>query len=112
MTSPDNTQSSSSEKPKHVTPPEATPTLVNAATTSSSEPSNGRTISVSFPHRVGPYKLLAKIGEGGMGAVYKARHTRLNKIVALKLLPSHLTRDPQALARFDREMKAVGALEH
>ncbi|MEQ8786442.1 MAG: bifunctional serine/threonine-protein kinase/formylglycine-generating enzyme family protein [Pirellulaceae bacterium] len=58
------------------------------------------------------YKLLAKLGEGGMGAVYKALHTRLNKVVALKLLPPDKTRDAAALARFEREMQAVGRLQH
>jgi serine/threonine protein kinase len=47
--------------------------------------------------QLGPYLLLEKLGEGGMGAVYKARHTRLNKIVALKVLPAHLTKDAAAL---------------
>lgn len=60
----------------------------------------------------GQYRLLAKIGEGGMGTVYKAMHTRLEKIVAVKVLSASGTRDPAVLARFDREMKAVGRLEH
>ena len=47
-----------------------------------------------------------------MGIVYKARHTRLDKIVALKLLPKERTVDPNAVARFEREMKAVGRLDH
>src|SRR5687768_8431393 len=58
------------------------------------------------------YKLLAKLGEGGMGAVYKALHTRLDKIVALKILPTDRMRDGGAVARFQREMKAVGRLDH
>ncbi len=58
------------------------------------------------------YRLLEKIGEGGMGAVYKAMHTKLDKIVALKVLPSRCIRDEQAIGRFHREMKAVGRLEH
>ena len=62
--------------------------------------------------RLGEYELLAKLGQGGMGAVYKARQTRLDKIVALKVLPKHRTGDPQAIARFEREMKAIGGLTH
>jgi serine/threonine protein kinase/WD40 repeat protein len=58
------------------------------------------------------YKLLAKIGEGGMGAVYKALHTKLDKIVALKVLPAERTKDEQSVARFEREMRAVGKLDH
>jgi formylglycine-generating enzyme required for sulfatase activity/serine/threonine protein kinase len=58
------------------------------------------------------YKLLAKLGEGGMGAVYKALHTRLDKVVALKVLPQGRMRDSGSVARFQREMKAVGRLDH
>lgn len=58
------------------------------------------------------YELLAKIGEGGMGAVYKARHTELDKIVALKVLPAQKLKDADAVQRFKREMKAVGRLDH
>ncbi len=62
--------------------------------------------------RLGEYELLAKLGEGGMGAVYKARQTRLQKIVALKVLPKQRTADPRAVARFEQEMVAVGQLTH
>lgn len=58
------------------------------------------------------YKLLAKLGEGGMGAVYKALHTELDKVVALKVLPADRLQDRDAVDRFKREMKAVGKLEH
>jgi serine/threonine protein kinase len=61
---------------------------------------------------LGPYELLEKIGEGGMGAVFKARHTRLKKVVAIKVMSPSSTRDPDAVARFAREMEAVGRLEH
>ncbi len=74
--------------------------------------SESSTAQPSAPRTLGPYQILEKLGEGGMGAVYKARHTRLNKMVALKILPPRLTRDADAIARFDREMKAVGQLEH
>lgn len=62
--------------------------------------------------QLGAYVLLEKLGEGGMGAVYKARHVRLDKIVALKVLSSVRLADRSALARFEREMKAVGKVEH
>jgi len=58
------------------------------------------------------YQLLAKLGEGGMGTVYKALHTRLDKVVALKVLPARRMKDQHAVRRFHREMKAVGRLAH
>ena len=58
------------------------------------------------------YQLLAKLGEGGMGAVYKALHTKLQKVVAIKVLPAGRMNDPQAVQRFEREMQAVGRLSH
>ena len=62
--------------------------------------------------QLGDYQLLEKLGEGGMGAVYKARHVRLDRVVAIKILPQERTRDQAAVARFAREMKAVGQLNH
>jgi len=62
--------------------------------------------------RLGPYEILAPLGKGGMGEVYRARDTRLDREVAIKVLPHHLARDPDALARFEREAKAVAALSH
>ncbi len=58
------------------------------------------------------YELLERIGRGGMGAVYRARHQRLDRFVAVKLLPPRIARDPEAIARFQREMRAVGRLHH
>ena len=58
------------------------------------------------------YEILAKLGEGGMGTVYKARHKRLKRIVAIKLLPKERLADARAVARFEREMEAVGAVDH
>ncbi len=66
----------------------------------------------SLPPGWGDYRVLAKLGQGGMGAVYKAVHTRLGKVVAVKVLPAGRVADPRAVARFHREMEAVGALEH
>jgi len=63
-------------------------------------------------HRLGPYEILAPIGAGGMGEVYRARDTRLGREVAVKVLPPHLAANPGALARFEREARAVAALSH
>ncbi len=62
--------------------------------------------------RLGPYQILAPLGAGGMGEVYRAKHLRLDRDVAIKVLPEHLAQDLQALARFEREAKAVAALSH
>ncbi len=63
-------------------------------------------------HTLGHYELVALIGSGGMGEVYKARDSRLDRHVAVKVLPQHLSAHPDALTRFEREAKAVAALSH
>ena len=62
--------------------------------------------------RLGPYDVLGLIGAGGMGEVYKARDTRLDRTVAIKILPAELSADPERRARFEREARAIAALAH
>src|SRR4029079_14375653 len=62
--------------------------------------------------RIGDYDVLAKIGEGGMGEVYRARDTKLDRDVALKLLPETLAADPERIRRFEREAKTLASLNH
>src|SRR5450432_3699498 len=62
--------------------------------------------------KLGPYEILAPIGAGGMGEVYRARDTKLDRDVAIKVLPAALAQDPERLARFEREAKVLAALNH
>ncbi|MEO6223508.1 MAG: protein kinase [Vicinamibacterales bacterium] len=62
--------------------------------------------------RLGPYVIVGAVGAGGMGEVYRARDTRLDRDVAIKVIPASLARDPDRVARFEREAKAVAALTH
>ena len=62
--------------------------------------------------RLGPYEILAPLGAGGMGEVYRARDTRLGRDVAVKVLPQHLSANPEVRARFEREAKTVSSLNH
>src|SRR5262245_38074919 len=61
---------------------------------------------------LGPYRVTAKLGEGGMGAVYRARDTELGRDVALKVLPDSFSHDPDRVARFTREAQVLASLDH
>src|SRR5215208_4855938 len=62
--------------------------------------------------RLGPYEIVAAIGAGGMGEVYRARDTRLDRTVAIKVLPAQFAGDPHLRDRFDREARAISSLNH
>src|SRR5512146_1763918 len=62
--------------------------------------------------RLGPYEIIAPLGAGGMGEVYRARDTRLGRDVAIKVLPASVASSPERLARFEREAKTVAGLNH
>jgi serine/threonine protein kinase len=62
--------------------------------------------------RIGPYEIVSPLGAGGMGEVYRARDTKLNRDVALKILPEAFANDPDRLARFSREAQMLAALNH
>ena len=62
--------------------------------------------------KLGPYEIQSPLGAGGMGEVYRARDTRLERTVAVKILPTHLSDNPEAKQRFDREARAISSLNH
>ena len=67
---------------------------------------------VSAGTRLGPYEVVSRLGAGGMGEVWKARDTRLDRRVAIKILPAELAQDPQFKSRFEREAKTISQLNH
>ncbi len=69
-------------------------------------------MSLSPGTRLGVYDVTAQIGQGGMGEVYRARDTKLNRDVALKVLPDAFASDPDRLARFQREAQVLASLNH
>jgi serine/threonine protein kinase len=74
--------------------------------------SNGSGDADRLPEQIGQYRIVERVGRGGMGTVYKALHTKLKRHVALKVVVSRRLSDPAAIARFHREMEAVGRLDH
>src|SRR5690242_5879497 len=69
-------------------------------------------MSLSAGDKLGPHEILASLGAGGMGEVYRAQDTRLKREVALKILPEALAHDPVRRQRFEQEARAVAALNH
>src|SRR5512139_3862575 len=69
-------------------------------------------MSLAAGTRLGPYEIQAAIGAGGMGEVYKAKDTRLDRTVAIKVLPADISADPDRRARFEREAKTIAGLTH
>ena len=69
-------------------------------------------MAVATGTRLGPYEITAALGAGGMGEVYSARDTRLDRSVAIKILPVHLSDQPEARERFEREARAISSLNH
>src|SRR5262249_23172089 len=71
-------------------------------------------IAMTLPNgsRLGSYEILSPLGAGGMGEVYRARDSKLDRDVAIKVLPESVAKDADSLARFEREAKAVAALSH
>ena len=69
-------------------------------------------MSLTPGSRLGPYEIVAPLGAGGMGEVYRARDTKLDRDVALKILPESFANDPDRLMRFEREAKTLASLNH
>jgi eukaryotic-like serine/threonine-protein kinase len=69
-------------------------------------------MALSSRTKLGPYEIVAPLGAGGMGEVYRARDTRLDRAVAVKILPPHLSSNPEARHRFEREARAISSLNH
>jgi Tol biopolymer transport system component len=72
----------------------------------------GEAVTLVSGTKLGPYEIVSPLGAGGMGEVYRARDTRLGRDVAIKVLPQHLSANPEVRARFEREAKTVSALHH
>ena len=67
---------------------------------------------MSPPSSIGHYRIVSKLGEGGMGAVYRATDTKLNRDVAIKVIPEVFAKDPDRMARFAREAQVLASLNH
>src|ERR1700730_9424570 len=79
---------------------------------SASSSSGASSMPLAAGTRLGPYEIVAPIGAGGMGEVYRARDTRLRRDVALKILPESVANDPDRVARFQREAELLATLNH
>src|SRR5262252_10699461 len=69
-------------------------------------------MSIHSGTKLGPYEIQGPLGAGGMGEVYRAKDTRLDRTVAIKVLPAHLSSDPELKQRMEREARAISALQH
>ncbi len=69
-------------------------------------------MALSSGAKLGPYEIQSPIGAGGMGEVYRAKDTRLDRTVAVKILPAHLSDNPEAKQRFEREARTISSLNH
>jgi serine/threonine protein kinase len=69
-------------------------------------------MALSAGTKLGPYEILSQLGSGGMGEVYRARDTRLDRVAAVKILPSHLSESAEAKQRFEREARTISSLNH
>jgi serine/threonine protein kinase len=69
-------------------------------------------VTLSPGSHLGPYEILSPLGAGGMGEVYRARDTRLERTVAVKVLPAHLSSSPEVCQRFEREAKTISQISH
>src|SRR5437660_7507326 len=67
---------------------------------------------IAAGHRIGPYEIIGPLGAGGMGEVYRARDGKLNRDVAIKVLPAAVSQDPEHLAHVKREAQVLAALNH
>src|SRR4029077_18274941 len=71
-----------------------------------------RAMALALGSNLGPYEIIVLLGAGGMGEVYRARDTRLDRTVAIKVIPPHLSSDATRRQRFEREARAISALQH
>jgi hypothetical protein len=79
---------------------------------SATSPTSATSNTPPSPNQIGHYQVITKIGEGGMGEVYRARDTRPNREVAIKVLPRAFAEDPHRIARFEREAQFLASLNH
>jgi serine/threonine protein kinase len=85
---------------------------VSAATLARPRPCNARHLALSLGTRLGPYEIVSALGAGGMGEVYRAHDTKLDRDVAIKILPNIFVSDPERVVRFHREARTLASLNH